>query len=548
MAVRLLREAEAYLRCHRIPEAIKRLHQALHQLLHAHTPIPHLEIRCLLLLAQAHHLQEDLTTARLYTDEAAARLRSASLSKAARAEITLALARLAPDVGRLSMGLIWAEQAGHLFEAVRDPLQLFEAAHLAAGLASQLGRFPEARAHLARAALLLQGLPSEERPRAQVLLHSAQAHHAWYQGHLAQALTHGTRAQRLADACNLGKERLCTRLLRANLLRDLGRPREAAPIYTELEKLLETTGFPGFRTWIWAHRAWLEAREGHFDSARERLFQALDSADPGQAASLQVFLAATYALTGRDEDALELLRASLHFYQRSGDALATFALHIHLAAAHLHLGRPTQAEEHLAVALDWAIRHNADYFPHWWHPDLVAPTLVHALVAGIHPTMAERILVRRLPEAALPLLRPLLEHPEPVVARRLQDTWNLILPARRIFRDDGMEPQIRQTLEELVHDRVLRLECLPELSSFLAEEDTGDRPANPALLATFGLYVQGLDRQTIAARVGRSEATVRNYITRIYERFGLTGWRGSRRDRRAQLRRKAREKGFIGPA
>ncbi len=546
MAVRLLREAEAYLRQHRIPEAIQRLHQALHQLLHADTPIPHLEVRCLLLLAQAHHLREDLTTARLYTDEAATRLRSTPLSKAARAEITLALARLAPDVGRLGMGLVWAEQAGRLFEAVRDPLRLFEAVHLAAGLANQLGRFPEARAHLDRAALLLQGLPLEEQPRAQVQLHNTEAHHAWYQGHLTDALAHGVRAQRLADACGLGKQRLYTRLLRANLLRDLGHHREAAQLYTELENLLETIGFPGFRVWVWAHRAWLEVQEGHFDSARVLLFQALDVADPGQAASLQAFLAGTYALTGRDEDALELLQASLHFYQRSGDELSTFALHTHLAAVHLHLDQQSQAEEHLSVALDWAIRRNVDYFPHWWHPDIVAPAMVHALVAGIHPAMAERILVRRLPEAALPLLRPLLEHPNPGTARRLRDTWNLILPARQIL-DGGMEPRIRQVLEELVHDGVLQLDRLPELSCFLAE-DSGGRPANPALLATFGLYVHGADRQTIAARVGRSEATVRNYITRIYERFGLTGWRGSRRDRRARLRQKAREKGFVGPA
>ena len=44
---------------------------------------------------------------------------------------------------------------------------------------------------------------------------------------------------------------------------------------------------------------------------------------------------------------------------------------------------------------------------------------------------------------------------------------------------------------------------------------------NPTLLAVFGLYVNGIDREEIAEQLGCSLPTVRNYITAIYEYFGL---------------------------
>ena len=84
------------------------------------------------------------------------------------------------------------------------------------------------------------------------------------------------------------------------------------------------------------------------------------------------------------------------------------------------------------------------------------------------------------------------------------------------------------------------LERLARLFTTAQSKDT----ANPVLLATFGLYIHGASRGEIAQQLGRSESTIRNYITYIYECFDLAHT-GSRLRRRARLVEIARREGYI---
>jgi len=75
---------------------------------------------------------------------------------------------------------------------------------------------------------------------------------------------------------------------------------------------------------------------------------------------------------------------------------------------------------------------------------------------------------------------------------------------------------------------------------------TQRKKPNPALIATFGLYIQRYDRVEIAEALDLSQSTVRNYITTLYEIFDLAqqAYIGQRA-RFRHLVAIAEERGFI---
>ena len=505
------------------------------------------ELRVLLLLAQIYHRREDLGTAQLFTEEATDLLYSpqSDLTPAQRGEGFLGLARLAPDIGQLRQALRYADAALRLVEDAGQVESQMEILLLAASIAQQMGHIQTALARLEVARQRLEASSAGQGGSLWTWLFNTEAHNAWYRGHLLQALVRAEEAIHAADAARLDKYRVYNRLLRANLLRELERYPAAHTAYDETERVLSETDFPLFRVWLWAHRAWLAIRETRYTDAKRLLYRALETADQGQAASFNVFLAVAYSLTDRYTEAEDLFRGSLHFYQTSGDELSVFALRVHLAYICLQQGRTAKAEEHITLALDWAAYWNVDYFPHWWHPQIVATVCVHGLVAGIHPSMAERILVKRVGPAAAAVLHPLVGADDPVVARRTADVLTLLEPRLLGALAEAADTPVRQILESLLASGRLRPETLPNLIERLSAGRARDR-INPVLLATFGLYVHDTPRREIAALLGRSESTIRNYITLIYEQFGLADAGGSRRARRKRLRQRALEKGFVG--
>ena len=98
---------------------------------------------------------------------------------------------------------------------------------------------------------------------------------------------------------------------------------------------------------------------------------------------------------------------------------------------------------------------------------------------------------------------------------------------------------------QLLAEHKLRRAGLPLHFTYLTTAEH-QRTPNATLVAVFGLYLAGLPRGAIAARLLCSEQLVRNYISEIYGRFGVTQaeW-PERRARLERLRALAREAGYL---
>lgn len=504
------------------------------------------EIQCYLLLAQLYHRYEDLSTARLYLDRAAQRMHdNTALDQKTQADIYLSLARLAPDTGQLRQAERLAQRALTLFERLNDPRGQFDALRLLALVAQQKGEFPVASARLEVAKQRIKAGKLGARSRVAVL--NTEAHVQWYRGNLDRALNLAEKATAMADRSQLGKFRAYHRLVRANILRAMERYTEAHIAYQEAYECVQEEGFYLFLQWVDVNAAWLDVLEDNFGLAKGKIYRALDTADQGQAISFNTFLGAIHALTSRYQEAERILTTSLNYYLESDDRLAQFALHFLLAYVYLGLGQEAQAEEHLTQAMSWACYNNIDYFPHWWHPTMVARVCAHALTVNLYPELVERIFIKRLKSAGAKELHGLLEHASPRVRTLAVDILesiddNAVLD---ILASRKIEPRIRAVLKEMIRNGPLDARTLPRLVKKLAPKNQ-QRKSSLVTVATFGLYVQGYSRRAIASRLDRAETTIRNQITTIYERFGLHHRDiRSRQDRRQRLRELALKEGFI---
>jgi DNA-binding NarL/FixJ family response regulator len=82
------------------------------------------------------------------------------------------------------------------------------------------------------------------------------------------------------------------------------------------------------------------------------------------------------------------------------------------------------------------------------------------------------------------------------------------------------DERAKRVLLTLLESEQLRPAAYPRLEQELMTAAHHRKP-NPTLLAVFGLYVNGVEREEIAEQLSCSLPTVRNYITAIYEHFGL---------------------------
>jgi tetratricopeptide (TPR) repeat protein len=534
-------EAQALLELAQLDEAIDRLEQTQAWFDRLHRPDG--ELHCLLLLARIHHRQEDLDTARLFTEEAAVFLHTHPLLPAdLQADTYLCLARLSPNVGQLALGLHLAQQSLYFYAETRNQSGQFDATLLIALIARQIGHFQTATTYLNRAKRWHSrwNLPIN----SWLSLISAEAHSAWYQGDLSQARAILESAFPLVDQNPASKFRVYLRLTLANVLRGQGEFDRAEALYKETETLLSELDFPLFQIWVDANLGWLYILREDYAQARRCLFYALETTDRGQAVSLNMCLAVLYNLTERFTEASSLLRDGLHYYQTSGDELSVFALRFHLAYHYLQTDHPERAEEEIALALAWAELWNVDYFPLWWHPQMVAAVCAHAFAAGLYPHMAERLLVKRLKEDAIPALHRLESHASPTVRRRVEDVLALLEVELLSYLTKRGDNAVRHALNDLLNRGLLLHQTLPRLVHRLSTTRHSHK-ANPVLLATFGLYIHGSSRRQIAQRLDRSESTIRNYIGLIYERFGIDASDEARSERFLALRKAAVAAGYV---
>lgn len=381
---------------------------------------------------------------------------------------------------------------------------------------------------------------------AQVFILNADALIHWSQGDLIDALTIADNSILLADQIDSNKFRIYNRLLKANILCALSRYHRARRAYEDTYQAIEEENSEEFRGWVDVNLGWLDILEEHYGAGKRRIMKALDTADSEQAVSFNMFLAASYNVTGRYQEAERLLLTGLDHYQETGNDLSAFAVKLHLAYACLHMNRLQDACAYLTPALQWAEQKNVDYFPYWWHPRLVSEVCIHVLKSHCSPAIAKRMLIKRLPGEAVSLLSRELPHASPTTRRRIEDILESLNAASLPDLSWISDPIIRSVLVELLRSGRLRADHFLSLQRKLTTAQKRNT-FNPVVVAVFGLYVHGFGRKEIARRLGRSEPTVRNYITFIYEQFGLheTPMIESRFDRRIKLREVSQKEGFI---
>lgn len=500
-------------------------------------------LHAVLNLARLQHLREDLGLARYYTHLADTLLHDAKLDDSRlEADTILRIATLSPDIGLYAQGEEMARRALQIYERRGDVSGQCDALLILFSFHNQTGQYQASGSYLQMARQLQQiaGLGAGH----QVAILNKEAHWHWYQGNLQAGMQAVERAVALADLTKQQKQRVYNRLVAGNIVRAMGDFGAAQDWYDATEALANEIGFSLFQCWIDVHRAWLAILQQQFLGARPLLLRALQTQDHGQSMSFSAFQAVLYSLTGRADEAVALLQRSIAYYEQASDFLSVCTLNLHLAFNLLQLEREEEAATELSAAFAWMVERRIDYLPHWWHPSIMARLCVHALAEGIHPYLAERILVKHLGNPGIDVVRPLLHHDSSVVRRRALDVMEALGASPISILASSPDDTVRAVLEELISTGCLAAAGLPHLSTLLTTAEKRSTP-NPTLVAVFGLYVHGATREEIARRLSLSEAAVRNYVTLIYRIFGLAYKPRQRKERQRSLRTLALNAGFI---
>lgn len=503
---------------------------------------------CYFELIRIYEQQEDFRTAYLYVGEAEELLRQVT-DPVVEARLYLRLAELCPDLGRLRESIDYALQALAAFRRSDELYSQFKTHTLLSILYRQLGDYHAAEAQLEMARRLQQAGRLGDEAYARVL--NAGAHLAWYRGDSRRALQ---QAETLAGyTCKAGllKPQVYSALLLGNLYRVQGAFATAHRWYGAARTLIEQANLHLFLPWIDVHEGWLYALTGDYVMARKLIHQALTTPDRGQMMSFNVHLALLNVLEAHYTTAESLLRTAHPFYQQSGDELATAVINLYLGYC-LHLtNRTTEAKAALQAGLDWLAERHITSFPYWWHPTLVTQVCLLALRWGFHVPLVEHLVVHHLGAGARPALATLLADPDPAVEQRVRPILALLGATDETWlpwlADIADEP-VRKALEQLLRSNGLRKEKLPELKRTLTTAQQRDK-ANLVLIAVFGLYLQDATINEMATTLQRAPASIRNYVTTIYQIFGLSPADfPSLHCRRQHLRLLAQQRGFWGAA
>ncbi len=498
---------------------------------------------CYCALVTIYQHRENFSTAYLYIQETELLLAQMTEPKV-KATLCLRLAELCPDIGRLHESLAYAKEALDYFRTIGQGSEQFKALLLLAIVYRQLGRYQEAAARLEMAEQV--GRASQMGNSNEVALLNAAAHLAWYQGNRADASTKAQAFSQLARQHNLAKQQIYSMTLLGNLQRSLGDFAAAADSYQEARHLVNQFAFHLYLPWIDVHEGWLKVLTGDYAEARHLIHKALETADHGQMMSFNVNLAALNILTARFYTARDLLQISLAFYTQSGDELATTVVRLYLGLIDLKTDALITGRLYIQTALNWLNEHRITYFPHWWHPQLMSEICAFALAENIHPLLAERILIQQIGAAAIDHLQPLRAHQEASIRERVENILELFNARIEITLDHIKDEPVKETLATLLRQGWLRRDGFMRLQDKLRTAQHHEQRSNPVLMAVFGLYTRGYAQGEIAARLGRAEASVRNYITIIYQIFVLPQAAfSSHTERKRALVTLAQRQGFI---
>lgn len=504
-------------------------------------------VQCLLNLARIYHRLEDLEAARFYTEHAHSLLQELkAVDVDTLAGLHLAMSRLAPDIGRLDYSFLHSEKALHLYEETGDISNQLEAILLLAGAANQIGIPQRALSFVRIARARNDALNEDNKILWELAFCNQEAHCLWYLARLEEAAQVAEVGVHLADTVPHTKQRIYLRVLLGNIYRAQGRYVEARTCYGEAEALLEPLHYPLYRIWIQVQRAWLHILKNDYATGRQELRQALANCDQGQAMSFNVFLAGSYSLEGQFDAAEQLLLQSKKFYETSGDPLSVCAIQCHLAYVAIQKQKIEESEGYTKAFLSWLAEQNLCYFPHWWDNRIVGTVLVYGLRQMICPATAEQIILGPLRASIDSVIRPLFYQTATPIPVESSELGTLLDPVAQIDLPFADNTEARNVLAELLKQGILRHERFEELKNLLVTGKQRGRP-NATLIAVFGLYLQSWSRRDMAQRLKIAEATVRNYVTLIYEVFHVTEDVGAHSQQRlSMLRSLAHEAGYIG--
>jgi ATP/maltotriose-dependent transcriptional regulator MalT len=536
-------EGMVYARRGQATEALNLLERARFSFMHTERDYGRAVV-CALEMSRVRQSHEDFRTAYYHLYDEVAPLISAGLVQdpLARGQYLLRLAELAPDMGRLQESNETAAEALRIFREANDVAGQFRALARLATTACEVGDLSAADSWVDLAARCLDN--GDLGKSAQARLVNLRLHLAWHHGDLEKALRLAEDFRNLADNEQFRIYRLYARILAGNLLRGLGRFQEAGRWYAETQELIHKLSHDRYQPWLDVQMGWLRALEGRLGEARALVQSALQTSDLGQAMSFKVFLAVVNILDGHLAVAQSLLNESRTFYTASGDELSVYAIGLYQALVALRQGDETTALKLLARSLGWMDRRRIDYFPHWWHPALVAEVCAFAAVAACCGDTSERILLRRLRREGAPALRRYVLDADPQRRNHSRRLLRMLGVSPMDVLDGVRKEPVRTVLEEYLLDGRLRWEGFHELWSELVSANHRRTP-NPTMVAVFALFVNGASRREIAGRLGCAASTVRNHITVIYHHFGLPDPHGERHVRHDRLAEIAFERGFI---
>ncbi|MCE7982376.1 MAG: hypothetical protein DYG89_14370 [Caldilinea sp. CFX5] len=367
---------------------------------------------------------------------------------------------------------------------------------------------------------------------------------AWHQRALTTALPLAQQYLAAANTEAYSLEQIEARLLLGNLYRDSGEYGIAHSWYDDAGAVIEQLGYRAYLPRLQAELAWLYLLEGELSIARALVEEQIATTLPPQRTALQVVLAVLQMMDGEWEAAATLLAEAQTFYERAADGLAVCALRLYRAYNALHQTETTPALQHLSLALGWLDAQKLTTFPHWWHAKILAEVCTHALLSNLYPALVEKMLVQHLGKASLPFLKLLDTTDDIELRRQALRLQQMITGSTDPVTHLSASPS-KRVIEELLAQGNLRAEAYRELEAELMTAANRLTP-NPTIIAVFGLYLKGWTRADIAEELQCSTENVRNYITIIYNHFGLPAYRFHKREaRRQKLIEVAQTRGFI---
>ena len=450
------------------------------------------------------------------------------------AKIHLLHAIIQPELGHLGASIEHGQRGLAAFQECGDRTGEFLSLRALATALMRIGDFDGASSCLEQAMLCFaSGLVNYEYfPR----IYNIGLQIAWYRGDLDEALKLGQESDAYLAANGYDLQRSYVHTLLANIQRARRDFEAAGEQYTQTQLLIDQLEFDSFQCWLDIHLAWMHILLDNLSAAKIKLHQALDSADSGQRMSFNVVRAVVHMLQGEFPAAGQLLQTSLNFYAYSGDDLSVCAINCLRAWLNHQQGKTRRGLELLDTAMSWMALRGSDYFPHWWHPAIMADLCLLGLEhLPQHLDTLQSMAQRHLAPEMRIRLRAVGDRPDSETLCRLHALQALLDDGDDLLTDYNLTSTLRNVLDGCIARGTVCRERLPALFDMLVTAETRRSP-NPMLVAVFLLYLERKSRTEIAELLLCSPSLVRNYVRDIYGIFGVEQVAGeSRLARRSRL-------------